>query len=115
MGNIAFNSIDASNLKKLSVLFPGFVNTRIMECERNRPEELKNPPSPTQNPPHISSASAMVKAGVLSGLQPEQLTNLVFVGILKEQLYIITHPEFKGAVRQRMEDILNEKNPSTTS
>lgn len=97
----------------ISVLCPGFVRTRIRECERNRPAELKNPPSSIQNSSRISSASEMVKAGISNGVQPEELADLVFEGIQKEQLYIITHPEFKAAIRQRMEDILNETNPTS--
>jgi NAD(P)-dependent dehydrogenase (short-subunit alcohol dehydrogenase family) len=95
----------------ISVLFPGFVHTRLMESERNRPEELRNPLSPAHEIKQKSPASEMVNEGVLKGMPPDQLAKLVFDGIRKEQLYIITHPEFKPAIQQRMEYVLSEKNP----
>ena len=47
-----------------------------------------------------------------TGLSPEQVADHVFSAVRDERFYIITHPETKDRVRARMEDILEERNPS---
>jgi hypothetical protein len=42
------------------------------------------------------------------------VADLVFDAIRDEQLYIITHPETKDWIRTRMENIVNERNPTIT-
>jgi hypothetical protein len=47
------------------------------------------------------------------GLSPEAVADAVVTAIRNADFYILTHPEFKEAIRTRMEDILYERNPST--
>ena len=93
----------------VSVLCPGWVNTRILEQERNRPAKLRNPPRPPSQ--GQQELERMMWQQVKEGMPPEQAAAKVFQAIQEKRLYIITHPEWKGAIRQRMEDILNERNP----
>ncbi|GFN30066.1 SDR family NAD(P)-dependent oxidoreductase [Paenibacillus xylaniclasticus] len=93
----------------VSVVCPGFVRTRIMDAERNRPAGLHNPPplSPDRN-----AIVQLARKAVENGLYPEDVADQIFEGIISGQLYIITEPKFKPAIRQHMENVLNESNPT---
>jgi hypothetical protein len=43
---------------------------------------------------------------------PYQVAEIVFQAIRDERFYIFTHPEWKEAVRVRMEDILQARHPT---
>jgi NAD(P)-dependent dehydrogenase (short-subunit alcohol dehydrogenase family) len=93
---------------KVSVLCPGFVNTRILESQRNRPAEMPLLP--------VSEAEMQygewMRARVAAGLAPSEVARQVFEAIRDERLYIITDPdEWKPLIRERMEDILSDRNP----
>ena len=93
---------------KVSVLCPGFVHTRIMESERNRPAELPLLP--------VSEAemqyTEMMRAQVAAGLAPAEVARQVFEAIRDERFYIVTDPdEWQPFIRERMEDILGDRNP----
>jgi hypothetical protein len=45
-------------------------------------------------------------------MPPPQVADIVFKAIRDETFYILTHPEYKEAIRVRMEDILQERNPT---
>jgi NAD(P)-dependent dehydrogenase (short-subunit alcohol dehydrogenase family) len=95
---------------KVSVLCPGWVNTRINEADRNRPAELQ--------PPHGADTTMMdmgrqLLDGLLkSGLQPSEVASRVLDAIREERFYILTHPEMTPMIQQRMEDILQGRNPA---
>jgi hypothetical protein len=57
-------------------------------------------------------AEAYRKRITEQGLPPEFVADRVFEAVRDEKLYIWTHPEFKDAVRWRMENIINERNPT---
>jgi NAD(P)-dependent dehydrogenase (short-subunit alcohol dehydrogenase family) len=104
---------------KASVLCPGFVNTRIMDAERNRPQALANAPEEQHMSPEVAAMTeAAVQAFrqlVQAGLPPSQVADLVFDAIRREQFYILTHPQpTKQGVQLRMEDILQERMPTET-
>jgi len=98
---------------KVSGLCPGFVHTRIMDSERNRPLERRNDPTPIAAEDE-ATLQAMRQA-VQQGMSPDQVAACVFTAIRNEQLYIFTHPETKERVRGRMEHILAERNPPFTT
>ncbi|HZR40912.1 MAG TPA: hypothetical protein VFB12_12380 [Ktedonobacteraceae bacterium] len=52
---------------------------------------------------------------VQAGMPPQQLADIVFQAIRGEKFYILPHPEAKLAVQARMEDILQERNPTSTT
>ena len=49
---------------------------------------------------------------VQNGMSSSQVANCVFDAIIDEKFYILTHPELKNLVRIRMEDILQDRNPT---
>ncbi len=95
---------------KVSVLCPVWVNTRLMDADRNRPAQLLNPVQDTesQQPDMLREA---VRQLLATGLPTEQVAEDVFNAIRDEKLYILPHPEIKEGVQARMEDILEGRNP----
>ena len=93
-----------------SVLCPGWVNTDILDAERNRPPELANP---AQEPdPIVEEGRKMVRGLLESGLSPDNVADQVFNAIRDDRFYILTHPEMTPVVERRMNDILGGRNPT---
>ncbi len=101
---------------KASVLCPEWVNTRIMDAERNRPQALANSPQEQRTSPETAAMAEMViqvmRQLAQAGLPPSQVAEMVFDAIRQETFYILTHPTTKQAVQVRMEDILQERMPT---
>lgn len=96
----------------VSVLCPGFVRTKICDAHRNRPVELRNPAGTEELPPQANVLDQMMREAVRNGISPEEVADRTFEAIGKGQFYVLPDPEYKPAVRLRMEDILNERNPT---
>ena len=97
---------------RVSVLCPGFVSTNIADAERNRPAELQNEggePEPTGN---MQAQRELTRQLLAAGMSPADVAEKVFNAVRNERFYILTHPEMKGGIRARMENILEERNPS---
>jgi short-subunit dehydrogenase len=94
---------------KVSVLCPGFVQTHIADSDRNRPAALQNA-TEAQRPDQMEQ---LVRQALASGLPPATVAQAVLDAVLEERFYILTHPEFAPRVRERMEDILQGRVPST--
>ena len=92
----------------VSVLCPAYVPTRITESERSRPKEL----AVAKKSPETLAREAMLKKAVTSGkVSADQVAQAVVAAIKNERFYILTHPRIKGAIRARMEDILEGRAP----
>jgi NAD(P)-dependent dehydrogenase (short-subunit alcohol dehydrogenase family) len=90
----------------VSVLCPAYVPTGIADSERNRPRELLNP---GKKP---SKEEALLKKAVASGkLSADDVARAVVAAVKEERFYVLTHPRIKGAIRARMEDLLEERAP----
>jgi NAD(P)-dependent dehydrogenase (short-subunit alcohol dehydrogenase family) len=99
----------------VSVLCPGWVNTRIIDAERNRPAALQRPPAAREQSPTEQLMEQAARQFLASGLPPAQVAELVLEAIRNERFYVLTHPEWKGLIRARMNDILEERPPSLTT
>ena len=98
----------------VSVLCPAYVPTGISDSERNRPATLRNSSRPrTQE--DLAREEQMRHAVASGKVSPDMVADMVFEGIRQEQFYILTHPRIKGAIETRMQDILNQRNPTDTS
>lgn len=91
----------------VSVLCPGGVVTRINEAERNRPEELRNPGVP---PGTYEVRPRAVHRDMQS---PDDTASAVFNAIRDGRFYILTHPRWNEALRERMERLLSGQPPLT--
>jgi short-subunit dehydrogenase len=94
----------------VSVLCPGWVNTRIADAERNRPDELANVAAPELTPEREQMLE-MVRNFLRSGMDPADIADQVVNGIRDEKLYIITHPQMDFLFKERFDRILARENP----
>jgi NAD(P)-dependent dehydrogenase (short-subunit alcohol dehydrogenase family) len=94
---------------KVSVLCPGPVRTQIIEAGRHRPRHL---PAPGRLPPASGVVREAKRQEVEAGMSPAQVAAQVFNAIRADKFYVLTHPEGKDWVHTRMEDILQERNPT---
>ena len=100
----------------VSVLCPGFVNTRIHNSERNRPAQLQNASnedavSEDTLSPEEKEGEQLLKLAIQKGMSPQQQADMVFEAIREERFYIYP-PEFKRGIATRMEDILTPRHPT---
>ena len=95
---------------KVSVLCPGFVNTRIMESDRNRPRALQ---TPDRRPSETAKAwLEAYREWVAAGMAPGEVAERVFEAIREERFYVFPHPEWLEYARLRMETVLRQANPA---
>ena len=102
--NLQYSLIQKGSKIRASVLCPGYVKTRILDAERNRPEEYQNKPE-GQNPEELAVIEYL-REQIDAGLSPQEVAETLFRGIKEEQLYINTHPDMKERVQERMNNIL---------
>jgi NAD(P)-dependent dehydrogenase (short-subunit alcohol dehydrogenase family) len=95
----------------VSVLCPGFVRTRIMSSERNRP----GPPPPDRSLSEAAQAlRSAYEAMIESGLPPERVAGCVVEAIRTRRFWIFPHPELLPAIQSRAEEIVAQRNPGMT-
>jgi NAD(P)-dependent dehydrogenase (short-subunit alcohol dehydrogenase family) len=91
-----------------SVLCPGFVNTQIIDAERNRPKELAAAGS--------AIAPAMLDIGramLAQGKAPSEIADVVFNSIHEDRFYVLPHPAWDNTVRARVDAVLARGAPMT--
>ncbi len=94
----------------VSVLCPSWVNTRIIESERNRDASQRTDVDKLER---ISAkASANIMKAVQNGLTPEEVAKQVIDAVQANQFYILTHADSHAAVNVRAQDILQNRQPS---
>ena len=94
----------------VSVLCPAWVPTAIHTSERNRPQRFGEaaPPS-AASAAYQERMSQAVKSGRLTA---DDMANAVFDAVAANRFYVIPHSRIKQAVRLRMEDIIEDRNPT---
>ena len=94
-----------------SVVCPGWVNTNILDAERNRPPELER----TDLAKVAERARLTMQAAGESlkrGIPPEEVARQVFEAVRDDQFYVIpAPPESVEAVLRRAEGIVARRNP----
>jgi len=92
----------------VSVLCPAYVPTGIADSERSRPAGSV----PGTFSEQTRAKQANMRKAVASGkLSADDVARAVVAAIKEERFYILTHERIKGAIRARMEDILEERAP----
>jgi NAD(P)-dependent dehydrogenase (short-subunit alcohol dehydrogenase family) len=93
---------------KASVLCPGFVRTRIMQSERNRPTE-----HPVERPASEAARAflAAYEDMVADGMPPDRVAERVVDAIRAERFWIFPHPEMLEALQARAAGIQAQANP----
>ncbi|MEQ1864315.1 MAG: SDR family NAD(P)-dependent oxidoreductase [Micropepsaceae bacterium] len=87
----------------VSVLCPGFVQTRIHESFRNKPARYG---APEPSPIGVGQTLADTAAMVMAGMPTEPVGNRVVEAIKDNDLYIFTHTEFRPMVQMRFANIM---------
>ncbi|NNL66312.1 MAG: SDR family NAD(P)-dependent oxidoreductase [Myxococcales bacterium] len=93
----------------VSVLCPGWVRTRIVESERNRPEAPR--PDPGPEAPQIEMMRKMIASFVEGGLDPLEVGRRVAQSIREKRFYVLTHPHWRNMIQNRLENILEGRDP----
>jgi len=98
----------------VSVLCPGWVNTRIHESGRNRPEGT-DPSGEAEVDEEAAQRAELFRStleGLIhTGLDPAGVADLVLDAIVTRRFYILTHPEWKPMISGRVDAIVNEQDP----
>ena len=94
----------------VSVLCPGWVNTRIAESERNRASQDRTDMTKLDKV-SVKTNMAVMKA-VQSGISPEEVARATVDAVKNKQFYILTHPHTLKGVEVRMQDILQNRAPT---
>lgn len=93
----------------VSVLCPGWVNTKIGESGRNRPAGV---PERMARPEDVARAE-YITAVLAAGLSPAEIASMVHDAVVTDRFWIFSHPEMLGGVRQRADEIMAGRNPGT--
>ncbi len=89
----------------VSVLCPGYVNTRILNSARNRPLHLQDGERPP--PRHLR----LLQAALRRGMAPEEVAERALEELGRGRFYLFTHPEMLGGVEENLRDLLEQRNP----
>ncbi len=94
----------------VSVLCPGWVNTRIIESERNRTAEERSDPAKSDK---VTTHTGMaVMQAVQAGMSPAEVARATLLAVKNNQFYILTHPHTIKGVEVRMQDIVQQRAPT---
>ncbi|HUF33423.1 MAG TPA: SDR family NAD(P)-dependent oxidoreductase [Acidimicrobiales bacterium] len=97
----------------VTVLCPGLVSTRIMESDRNRPEQL--PKAGIELSPEDELRRAAITELFAAAKPPAEVADLVHDAILAKQLYLFTDDVFLESIRTRHECIQHMRNPDAST
>jgi NAD(P)-dependent dehydrogenase (short-subunit alcohol dehydrogenase family) len=87
----------------VSVLCPAYVPTAIADS--------KFPGKVVKSQERLAHEATLRKAVAAGKLSADDVARAVVAAVKENRFYVLTHPGIKGAVRARMEDVLNERAP----
>ncbi len=92
---------------KVSALCPGFVSTKLLDSERNRPKNIEYE---TKVNPEFDSLIKAYQESIENGISPKNVAETLFQAIRGEKFYIPTdhHRFLRRNVKNRMEAILQD-------
>jgi NAD(P)-dependent dehydrogenase (short-subunit alcohol dehydrogenase family) len=96
----------------VSVACPGLVATNIFHSGRNRPAELRNGEAPL---PADDVLATRFKTVMEHGMDPMECGERILRGIRRNDMYILTHPEFEQGLRDRHEALLRSIRPEASA
>jgi NAD(P)-dependent dehydrogenase (short-subunit alcohol dehydrogenase family) len=83
----------------VSIFCPGLVRTQIFDAQRNRPDSHGTKGAPPAPPPLSHDGPPVDLMGV--AMDPIEAAEYVLAGIRRNDLYILSHPEFKSMAAER--------------
>lgn len=84
----------------VSILCPGWVNTRIFESDRNRPG------GPLERTPEMEAGRKEMAAFFASSMPPSEVADAVVDAVRTRRLHILTHDMSEPAIRERIAQVL---------
>ncbi len=93
----------------VSVLCPGWVDTKINESDRNRP---KGKVAEEKLDPMSKMFRDMVSTALKEGLRPKDVAQMVFDAVKSNTFYVLPHAHWKNMIEARMHDIIEQREPS---
>lgn len=94
----------------VSVLCPGWVNTRIYDARRYAPEEAQDSALDENDDPTGQFAD-VVKGLVTSGIDPRQVGAQVLDAVRTRRFYILTHPDWVRLATDRTQRMADGEDP----
>lgn len=88
----------------VSVLCPGWVQSRILASGRNRPLDAGASPPPDAR---TRALVKQIREWVDAGLPADEVAGIVFNAIRARRFYILTHPTWKRMIEKRVRGILD--------
>lgn len=88
----------------VSAFCPGFVRSKIYLRDRNRAAVYRDTDSPLAD--HDPDAIARAERFMKNGMDPLVCGRKVLEGVLRNDMYILTHPEYLGGVEERFRAVL---------
>ena len=95
----------------VSCLCPGWVNTRIDESARNRPEWAAPALGDAAPAPEVEAQRAVITDLLRGGLAPADVADLVHDAVLADRFWVFTTHDFDDLVTTRHRNIETATNP----
>jgi NADP-dependent 3-hydroxy acid dehydrogenase YdfG len=107
-----YHSLVQKNTKiRVSVFCPSYVKTRIAGADRNRPNYDHTSDTRYAKDTEHKEIMEHIRQSVDSGITPREAADILFKGIMNEQLYILTSQSSNANILNRIENIINQRNP----
>jgi NADP-dependent 3-hydroxy acid dehydrogenase YdfG len=87
----------------VSLLVPGIVDTGIVDSNRNRPIELKNPSKGSRNWDEINKRLEEIRIRYRGSMSPDLVADMTFYAIKNDTLYVFTEMGTKEGIKKRYE------------
>jgi NAD(P)-dependent dehydrogenase (short-subunit alcohol dehydrogenase family) len=96
----------------ITALCPGWVNTRIAESDRNKPEQVQHPLiGGSDDPAQQELVRAMIRDFFASKQSPDEVAGLVVDAIRDRTFYLFTGDTWAAQIAERHGDIAAGRNP----
>jgi NAD(P)-dependent dehydrogenase (short-subunit alcohol dehydrogenase family) len=100
----------------VSVLCPGWVNTRIADSERNRPAHLADPARGPDEEAQRGVMQQVLQSMLDTGMAPDDVAAQVVDAVRNDRFWILTHRDADGdiwmqAVNRRLDSVRDGTNP----
>jgi NAD(P)-dependent dehydrogenase (short-subunit alcohol dehydrogenase family) len=96
----------------ITALCPGWVNTRIAESDRNKPEQVQHPLiGGTDDPAEQELVRGMIRDFFATRQSPDEVASLVVDAIRDRTFYLFTGDPWSRQIAERHADIAAGRNP----
>jgi NAD(P)-dependent dehydrogenase (short-subunit alcohol dehydrogenase family) len=102
---------DAGSTVGVSCLCPGIVRTRIIDSERNRPEELRRPLVPAEPTDDQLQMHKAVLEVFGEAKPPREVADLVHDAVVDKRFWIFTDEVYTPSIVERLDSIRDRVDP----